>query len=59
MYRRKKLRTSCEVTWIIYEIKGEPRKRSEIPDDKWRTVIAQENAMIIVDKNKKSMYILI
>ena len=48
-----------EVTWISYEVMGKTKKRSEIPDSKWRSAITQKNAMIIIDKNIKSMYILV
>jgi hypothetical protein len=47
-----------EVTWITYKIRG-TEKRSNISYDKWRSVIAQEDAMLIVKKNIKSMYILV
>ncbi|GBC02402.1 hypothetical protein RclHR1_04600002 [Rhizophagus clarus] len=39
-----------EVKWITYKINGTD-KRSNISYDKWRSVIAQEDAMLIVKKN--------
>lgn len=47
-----------KATWITYKIKG-IAKLFNIPYDKWRSVIAQEDAMLIVKKNIKSMYILV
>ena len=48
-----------EVMWISYEVKGETKNHFKISDNKWKSAIAQENTMIIIDKNIKSMYILV
>ena len=47
------------ITWITYIKEEEPRKRSDIPDKKWNEVIAKTDALLIVDKDKKSTCILI
>lgn len=45
------------VMWI--SIRSRPLKRSEISEENWESVIANENARIIVDKNNEGMYILV
>ena len=44
------------ITWIKYEIRGQPTKHSNIPEDLQTKAIGSDDAMIIVEKHKKSMY---
>lgn len=43
------------VTW--YRVQGPSTKYSELSRNVWTNAIGSENSLIIVDKNRKSMYI--
>ncbi|CAG8630089.1 10381_t:CDS:2 [Funneliformis mosseae] len=42
------------ITWIKYVIRGQPTKRSNIPEYLWTKAIGSDDAMIIFEKHKKN-----
>lgn len=44
------------IIWMLFKDNGS-KKRSEISNETWNKIIARDDTMIIVDKNKRGMYI--